>query len=178
MNLLTTSRRDGLNANVTPDTVEQLDGIAKSIGVFEPTGNPDAFFETTSQQRAFNGLDDVEDVNLILLCWSPDMHSAFPDPQDVAGGMLKEIKAAVLNSVECDKGYPVNALNKCRPKKRIDLPTYVSLVCSQFMAVLRQLNRSQMDEHHRFSWIRPLVSHVTEGSQKTCENCDPAHNTQ
>ena len=136
MNPVTTQRQDGQNHNVTyvtPYSMTQLTDIAKAIEVFEPSGDPQALFDQVTQYRGLNGQDEAEEVKLILLCLSPAIRSALPKPQNVAGGTLPEMKAAVLAAIGYNRDDSVQGLNNCQQKRGEHPTAYAGQLWNQFL---------------------------------------------
>ncbi|XP_072365571.1 uncharacterized protein [Scyliorhinus torazame] len=158
---------------ITPLTITQLRDACNKIEQFQPTADPHNFFERVRQQAVMYGLDKPEEVKLIVMSLDPSVSSALPDPQNVGGGSLQEIKAAILDMIGYNRGDPVEGLNRWRQKKGEHPIAYAVCFLIHFNAVFGDLVRAHFDNDN----VITFVSHATEAGQKPCVIYDPADAT-
>ena len=148
---VTTERRTGGGQDpavtyTTPFTVAQLAEIANKITTFEPSADPYSFFEDVRQQKIMHGLDEREEVKLIVMCLSKSVRSALPAPQNVGEGTLNEMKEAILTAIGFNKGDPVDGLNKCRQRKGEHPTAFASRLWIHFTGVYGELDWTRLNE--------------------------------
>ncbi|XP_072354093.1 uncharacterized protein [Scyliorhinus torazame] len=161
----------------TPLTVTQLRDACAKITPFLPASDPHHFFATVKHQA--NGLDEKEQVKLMVLSLDPSVAAALPDRQNVGGGTLAEMHTAILDAIGYNRGDPMDSLNKCRPKKSEHPTAFAGRLWIHFEAVFGNVDRAHLSPDNMAKWTRTLSSHATEAGQNACNNYDPseeAHN--
>jgi len=128
----------------TPFTVAQLAEIARKDIVFKPAADQFAFFDSLRQQAVLQGLDEAEQVKLCVMCLSPALQSALPDPQNVEEGTLEEMKDAILTAIGYNKGDPVEGLNRCRQHKGEHPITFASRLWIHFQNVFLEITEKTL----------------------------------